>query len=1687
MSFVHLHVHSEYSMLDGLGRVKHLAKRAKELGMPALALTDHGVMYGAIEFFDACNDAGVKPIIGIESYLCKRGRRMQDKDANQDRSPHHLLLLAQDNEGYGNLMHLASLSQVEGFYYRPRVDHDALAKYSAGVICTSGCPSAEIPRLILAGQLDQARETVKWYRDVFADRFYFELQEHDLAELAPINPTLIEWSREMGIPLIATNDVHYVRKEDATAHDLMLCIQTSTLYKDAKRMRMNNDSYYLKSEEEMRAIFDPIAPEAVSNTAQIAERCSVSLKTKQFHLPNFRRPEKFASDADYLRHLCAEGFLERYGVPAEPVEGESDDPIDLTKRSSLALPSSANNPHLRPSKLRERLNYELGIIIEMGFATYFLIVWDLIRFARENDIWWNVRGSAAGSIVSHVLGLTNIEPVSNDLLFERFLNPGRVSMPDIDMDFPDDQRNKLVDYTIKKYGKEQVAQIITFGTMAARAALKDVGRVLDLPLGEVSRMTSLVPAIPGKPVGLKDALEQVPELKKLYESEEHLRDLYDKAIMIEGGVRNAGTHAAGVVIADKPLIEYVPLHRLTGTPLSQDLNAITQFEMTHLESIGLLKMDYLGLSMLTIMRKACELIKQRHGIEYTLNTIPMHAPVIYQTLSKGDVLGVFQVEGCLSGDTRVGHKTIKELYQEFTNWDTASKMPWIARHKTLSCYLDEGEFAWNAITKVVYSGIKPVYRLVDTNGRWIKATADHHFLTERGWVRLGDLDPKTDCILFKTGSSRVGTLCVTQKGVSYEQKYGPVRAAHLKARLSELNSGTNNHMFGRPPKQTKTYTRAGYRADLGHYVRSSWEADLARVFRYLGWDYQYEPRTFELSDRTGKKLTYTPDFYVPSQKKWYEVKGWMDDASAKKIELFRQQYPERELIVIDKTLFAEFQLEYAGLVAWECPQVPDNSEWVGVKAIEYVGEEETYDLQMRAPGNNYVANGFVVHNSGMRNLMMQMKPTRFENIVAAVALFRPGPMEQIPTYIRRMHGEEQTTYRHPDLKEALQQTYAIIVFQEQIMRVARDIAGYSMGEADTIRKAVAKKNAEALMKHKAKFREGAVNKGYSAELADDIFGDIEFFARYGFPQAHAADYAQITCQTAYLKARYTIEYMTALMTCEAGSTDKIASLIADAKVHGIEVLPPSVNHSHADFSIEDFRIKEKGAEKTVSKIRFGLMAIKNVGMGPIQAIVQARENGGMFKSLDDLCRRVDMTQLNKRALESLIKVGAFDEFGPRHQLLAVIDQMVGVASQARKAAERGQFMLFDAMGGGEESFIELPTNVKEIPRKELLNYERELTGAYVSEHPLSAAMTALREYITHTSAELSEGDHAQKVVLAGVITMVRPHVSKTGKSMAFAELEDLYGRVELTIFPRTWEEYQDKIQRDKVLVVWGKAEVREGGTPKLLVERVSDSLTRAASADAQPEYAMEPAAEPASELMGHSVAALATEPTTEPATQQINRAADRTFNAPAEHRLPQPQASRPSNNVRDEVASYGIPPEPEYPPDDFTFDGVAMAALDDSAIGAPEDAAPVNGGPARVEPVPAQVVVPPSPGPAKSNTMPESAGLPRSGISASVQTAQTMTSVNASPNPFNGQPSLDAQLSNDPLQVIIRRCGDAMQDVARLEAVHKTLVEYKGQQRFSICLRQGRKDVTLDFPNDTTHDCLELRHKLMALGADFVR
>ncbi|NOZ27542.1 MAG: DNA polymerase III subunit alpha [Chloroflexi bacterium] len=1073
--FVHLHVHSEFSLLDGLSRIPELVQRAKELDMPALALTDHGTMYATIQFYRACKGAGIRPLIGVEAYLAER--RMEDRDPQIDSKRYHLLLLAQNQTGYQNLLKICSAAQLRGFYYKPRIDREFLAEHSEGLICTSGCAAGEIPRLLEEGREEEAIRRLSWYRDVFGpDRFFLELQDHDIPWLHELNGKLLEFSRKFDLKLVATNDVHYVYADQWQAHDVLLCIQTGSLVNDQERMRMSDNSYYLRSAEEMAQIFRHV-PEALKNTRLIAEMCEVDLDPKGYHLPIFDVPEGFTAES-YLRHLVEEGIRRRYGERA-------DDP-----------------------EVQARKEHELKIIHQMGFDTYFLIVWDLCRAARERGIWWNVRGSGAGSIVAYAIGITNLDPLAHNLIFERFLNPGRVSMPDIDLDFPDDRRAEMLEYTVQKYGQENVAQIITFGTMGARAAVRDVGRALDIPLPEVDNVAKLIPSIPGKPITIKEALEQVPDLRQIYEEVDYLRELLDTAMQLEGVARHASTHAAGVIISDRPLVEYCPLHRPTKGDDEGGIGVVTQWDMGICESMGLLKVDFLGLSTLTIMRKACELIKERHGVEFDLTNIPVEDEEAYKLLARGEVAGIFQVEG-----------------------------------------------------------------------------------------------------------------------------------------------------------------------------------------------------------------------------------------------------------------------------------------------------------------------------AGMRRVLMSMQPKKFEHIVATISLYRPGPMEYIDTYIRRMHGEEEVTYRHPKLEPILAETYGIIVYQEQIIRIASELAGYSPGEADMIRKAVGKKIKAKILEHREKFVKGAVERGIPQDVAEGIYDDIEYFARYGFNKAHAADYAVITCQTAYLKAHYPVEYMTALLTVERHNTDKIGFLVAECRRMGIEVLPPDVNHSDLDFVIED-RVDDQGRPNPA--IRFGLGAIKNVGEGPVQVILEARRAGGPFTSLDDFCQRVDLRQVNRRALESLIKAGALNCFGKRSQLLAVIDRMIGVSVQAHQARDVGQLTLFDLgeAGFSDASVLYPLPEVEEVSRRDLLNWEKELVGVYVSAHPLQQLTVDLSDVITAFCGQVGEELNGQRVVLAGMCADVRRITTKKGDPMAFVQLEDLHGSCEVVVFPRVYEEAQDLLVEDRLILVRGRVEVRDTKT-NVIADEITNYIERA--------------------------------------------------------------------------------------------------------------------------------------------------------------------------------------------------------------------------------------------------------------------
>jgi DNA polymerase III subunit alpha len=1314
ISFAHLHVHTEYSLLDGFSNIKKLVKRAKEMNMPALAITDHGTMFGVIEFYERALEAGIKPIIGIETYMS--ARTMQERDPHEDKKSTHLLLLAENETGYKNLLQIASMAQLEGFYYYPRIDKEFLAGHAEGLICTTGCMSAEVPRQINQGQMEAARRTIDWYYQVFGkDNFFFELQQHDIPDLDAINRTLMEFGHHYDSRFVATNDVHYIEPEDARLQDILLAIQTGALLSDTGRMRMTGPTYYLRSPQEMGRLFAEV-PDALSNTLLIAERCNLDLSVKEYRLPQFEVPEG-QNPETYLRSLCDEGAKRRYG------ERAGSDAVQT------------------------RLEYELGVIHRMGFDAYFLIVWDLCRYAREHNIWYNTRGSGAGSIVAYTLLITLIDPVHHDLLFERFLNPGRVSMPDIDLDFPDDRRAEMLEYAVKKYGQDKVAQIITFGTLGARAALRDVARVMDVPLPEVDRIAKLMPNIPAKAVLLKDIIEhdfkEVPGLKEIYNSSDGMRDLINTASGMEGVVRNAGTHAAGVVISDKPLIEYLPLHRPTSNSEETPVKTVTQFEMGMLDELKLLKVDFLGLATLTIMARACESIQARHAVTYTLDNIPTDDPETYKFMGEGNTLGVFQLEG-----------------------------------------------------------------------------------------------------------------------------------------------------------------------------------------------------------------------------------------------------------------------------------------------------------------------------SGMTKWLVQMKPTALENIIAMVALFRPGPMDFIPDYISRMHGEAEVEYRHPSMEPIFCDTFGIPIYQEQIMRAAVELAGYTPSEADDLRKAISKKKKEEVEKHRLKFVEGAVTKGIPRETGAAIFTDWEEFARYGFNKSHAADYGLLAVQTAFLKLHFPVEYMSALLSVTKHETEKMALYVNDTRNMGVEVLPPDVNASYWDFTIED-RQGQKPA------IRFGLGAIKNVGQGPVELINLARGKGGAFKDLNDFAARVDLRAAGKRALESLIKVGALDRFGSRTAMLDALDRLVAVSSSHFRAAEAGQLSLFGTHTGVTES-VTLPL-AQQADRRETLNWERELIGMYMGEHPLTPYMNDLRRLVSYFSSNLSEAQHEEKVRVAGMVTGIRPHQTKTGKMMAWVALEDLTGVIELVVFPRTWEKYQFALEVGGVILAEGKVDAQS--TPsKVLVDviRTEIKITEpAGSAPIQPEQENDAGRKGP--------------------TQRVLQPQSSVKDIKAANLTPKRTAERPDTTRRKPLPQPPVsgsdddPPPPEDPPDwENDLSDTTQFSVHDQVIHAPD--------------------FPDKQAFTRNDQIPVEKHLEvdrRSSMPSGIDVVSPQSSPVLIPPEFLSTPKIlpETKFSNlkddhppQLLTVILRPSGDSQRDIRRISRLHGTFISYPGKDRFAFQIFEEGRGHLIEFPNDTTRLCVDLMTRLKeAVGEDDLR
>lgn len=1269
MSFVHLHVHTEYSLLDGFSNIKKLVKKAKELDMPAVAITDHGTMYGVVEFYNAAIAAGVKPIIGLEAYLAPN--RMGERDSRGGKHASHLLMLAENETGYKNLLSIASAAQLEGFYYTPRIDHEYLAAHAEGIIAASACISGEIPRALQEKGTEEAARLLEWYFSIFdRDHFFLELQSHDIPELPEINRQLIDLGKRFNAQFIATNDVHYVEPEDWKLQDILLAIQTGSVLSDPNRMRMTDPSYYLRSPQEMMALFGEV-PGAISNTLSIADRCHLDLSRKAYHLPLFTVPEG-CDVTSYLRSLCEEGLKRRYHDQAD-----------------------------RP-EVRARLDYELGVIHTMGFDAYFLIVWDLCREAREKGIWYNARGSAAASIVAYTLDISLVEPLQHGLIFERFLNPARISMPDIDLDFQDDRRADMMEYCARKYGEDKVAQIITFGTLGAKGAIRDVGRVMDIPLSEVDRVCKSIPIFgQGKNATIPDMLETAPEFKAIYDEAEYLKNLVDTAAQMEGVVRNAGTHAAGVIITDRPMVEYIPLNRPTSGSEDSPVKTVSQFEMSIIDSLGLLKVDFLGLSTLTVMQRACDLIRARHGVDFNLNNIPTDDAATFDFLGAGHTAGVFQLEG-----------------------------------------------------------------------------------------------------------------------------------------------------------------------------------------------------------------------------------------------------------------------------------------------------------------------------SGMTRYLVQMKPQSLANIIAMVALFRPGPMDHIPLYIQRMHGEEPVTYPHPKMEKVFKETYGIPIFQEQIMFAAIDLANYTASESDDLRKAIAKKKADALMKHKKKFIEGAAANGIDEKIATGIFEDWENFARYGFNKSHAADYGVIAMQTAYLKLHYSAEYMTALLSASKNDAAKVADYVADSRSMGIQVLAPDINHSEWDFTIED---QPEGKPA----IRFGLGAVKNVGQAPVDLILEARQKGP-FADLNDFARRVDLKSVGKRTLECLIRVGALDVFGARVALLQVMDSAISISNSHFRAQQNGQLSFFGTIAGIEEEIILPPVLIQD--RREQLEWERELIGLYVSDHPLSPYMAALSRQTTHLSGQLPEAANGEKVAVGGMIASVRLHQTKTGKDMAFARLDDLQGGIELVIFPRVFERCRTALEVGQVIIVKGKVD-SAGSEPKILADSI-----RQISLD-EMDQAME---------SGTSQSAPPRQPYSTP--------------PPSPSRVDAPSLAYAPQEIQEEIEDDPLQEPPGWeempPPLDLKSDAARVENRAPSPAELLQEA-PLEATPA--ETVPPAVVL----------------NLPRAIVPP--------------PQPENDAPEGERSAIR-MITVILRATIDKDRDARFLRRLVGILRSNPGADRFCLLVYQNGHSHLIEFPNDTTGITPTLCQKLVELvGKDNYR
>ena len=1286
--FTHLHTHTEYSMLDGISRIPELVYQVRDMGMDSLAITDHGNLYGAVDFYSECKEAGIKPIIGCEVYVAHHSRH--DRNA-AERSPYHLVLLARDNVGYRNLMQLVTLGHLEGFHYRPRIDRELLERYHQGLICLSGCASAELPRYIADGNLEEARRTLSWYRELFGENYFLELQRHDHVEQLPaINEGLTQLATAWDIPLVVTNDSHYLRQNDSPLQDIYICIQTNTNIQDDRRLRMEDNSYYVKSPGEMTQLFADY-PRALANTQLVADMCQVELGFGQTHLPKYPTPNQMDAD-EYLAQLCWEGFQRRYPRPTPQAE--------------------------------ERLKYELEVIRHTQFANYFLVVWDIVDFVHRNGIVFGVRGSAAASVALYCLGITDVDPLEYRLVFERFLNVERKEMPDIDMDFQDDRRDEVLHYVIDRYGSDRVAQIITFGTMGAKAALRDVGRSLGMSYGDVDRIARMVPF---KSRTLEDALRVNPELSNTYQADTAVRNLVDNAQGLEGIVHHVSTHAAGVLIADEPLTQTVPLQRpARGDETSPVM--MTQYSMDPVAKLGLLKMDFLGLTNLTILDRATKLLDETRGIRIDLGRLPLDDKETFDLLSSGKTTDLFQLE-----------------------------------------------------------------------------------------------------------------------------------------------------------------------------------------------------------------------------------------------------------------------------------------------------------------------------SAGMQRYIKELKPSTLGDIAAMIALYRPGPMEHIDTFIDAKHGRSPISYPHPSLKELLDETYGVIVYQDQVLLILQNFAGYSLGEADTVRKAMGKKIASLMSEERERFIDGAQGKGFERQLAIQIFDLIEPFAGYAFNKAHSVSYALISYWTAYFKAHYPLEYMASVLNSRLDHPDKIVSSINECSKLGIPVLLPDVNRSGEFFTID----KESGP---TPGLRFGLAAVKTVGEGAVRPLVAERKENGPYESIDDFCRRADVSGLNRRTLESLTKAGAFDRLGSRGAVFAALDQIMGTAQLETRTRNSGQASLFGALAPEQAPQlpgIELTAN--DVSNEEKATWEKELLGVSLSYNPLMALAAVDLPDVLNSLDQLDEDMQGLTYTLVGHVSAVNERYTREQKKFLVVNFDLLGGPIEVIVWPDVLERTADLWGEGKLLRATGKLRLRGDGY-SLACEQVATyqppaPATAAPAASPAPAGVIKDSANPPADYAGPPA-----EPPPAPAQREVSRpaAAQNGGNGgngrdPAENGAPKAAADR--NRTSRPPRNNG--------------NGNGNGNSHGNGNGDPDGG---NGGNGR--------------DPAEN-------GAPKAAADRNRTSRPPRNNGNG-----NGNGNSHGNGNGDPVRTVflgLVESDDSLEDAHRLREVIGLLLEYPGKDRVNLEIYTGGRRVVMELPVVSTGYCEELRTRLEELlGANSV-